>query len=374
MSVIDKFDEASESLPNKWMEEWIKQGNKVLGFTCSYIPEEVMDAINVMPIRLRPVGARDTGLADAYMSRLNCTYTRLMLNVALDNKLDFMEGIVCYNSCDHVRRMFDNFKWKVKLPFYHFLSIPHHADEDAIKWFKKEIMNFKFHLEKHFNKKVEASELARAIKEYNEFRTLTQQLNDLRKIDEPVVTGEEVMKANLASVSMKKSQYNEYLKKFLEECKGRSGISGRVRLLIAGGQIDSPEYIKIIEEQGAVVVTDMNCFGTKYSEGLVKENGDPYDNLVRRYLLKIACPRMIDDLTGHKTRLEHMKRLIKEYSVDGVIFQKIIMCDLHAGDNYLFIQELDDLGVPTLDLEREYLLSGVGQLKTRVQAFMEILA
>ncbi len=374
MSVIDVFEKANNSLPNKWMEDWIKQGNKILGYTCSYIPEEVMDAINVMPIRLRPIGARDTGLADAYMSRLNCTYTRYMLDVALDNKLDFMEGLVCFNSCDHVRRMYDNLKWKVKLPFYHFLSIPHHADEDAIKWFRKEIMNFKFHMENHFKKKIEASELARAIKEYNEFRTLTQQLNDLRKIDNPVVTGEEVLKANLASVSMRKSQYNDYLKKFLEECKDRSGIGGRVRLLIAGSQIDDPEYIKIIEDQGGLVVTDMNCLGTKYSEGLIQETGDPYENLARRYLSKNPCPRMIDEITDHKARLKHMKRLIKEYSVDGVIFQKIIMCDFHAGDNYLFIQELDDLGVPTLDLEREYLLSGVGQLKTRIQAFMEVLA
>lgn len=369
---MEIFNEAAQTLQNNWMKDWIKKGNKVFGYTCSYIPEEVMDALNIMPIRLRPVGVRDTGLADAFMSRLNCTYARCMLNIALENKINFLEGIVSYNSCDHVRRMYDNLKWKIKLPFFHFLSIPHHGDDDAIKWFVKEILNFKSHLETHFNKEIEDVALARSIKNYNEFRKLSQQLYDLRKVDEPVITGEEVMKANLASVSMRKKQYNDYLKKFLEECKDRPGINGKVRLMIAGGQLDNPEYIKTIEYQGGLVVTDFNCYGSRYFTGLV-EAGDPYLKLARRYLTKIPCPRMIDEITGHATRLEHLKRLIKEYSVDGVIFQKIIMCDLHAGDNYLFLQELDDLGVPALELEREYMLTGVGQLKTRVQAFMEIL-
>ena len=374
MKMMDIFNEASQNLQNRWMKEWIKQGNKIMGYICSYIPEEVMDALNIMPIRLRPVGVRDTGLADAFMSRLNCAYVRCMLNIALEDKMNFLEGIIGYNSCDHARRLYDNLNWKIKLPFYHFLSIPHHGDEEAVKWFIKEILNFKSHLEDHFNQKIVDSELTRAIKDYNKFRTLTKQLYDLCKAEEPVVTGEEVMKVNLASVSMRKNQINEYLKKFLEECKDRQGISGRIRLLLAGGQLDDPEYIKIIEDQGGLVVTDFNCYGTKYFTGLVKETGDPYLELARRYLLKIPCPRMIDEITGFKTRLDHMKRLIKEYSVDGVIFQKIIMCDFHAGDNFMFIQELDDLGVPTLNLEREYMLSGVGQFKTRVQAFMEILA
>ena len=371
--MIDIFNEAAQTLQNRWIKEWIKQGNKVLGYTCSYVPEEMIDALNIMPIRLRPIGVKDTGLADAFMSRLNCTYARCMLNIALEKKINFLEGVVSYNSCDHVRRMYDNLKWKIQLPFYHFLSIPHHSDEEAIKWFSKEILNFKYHLEKHFNKKIEDSELTHAIKDYNEFRILTQQLYDLCKVEEPVITGEEVMKANLASVSMRKTQYNEYLKKFLEQCKDRQGIRGRIRLMIAGGQLDNPEYVKIIEDQGGLVVTDFNCYGTKYFAGLVKETGDPYLELVRRYLLKIPCPRMFDENTGYNTRFNHLKRLIKEYSVDGVILQKILMCDLHAGENYLFNQELDDLGVPTLNLEREYMLSGVGQLKTRVQAFIEVL-
>jgi benzoyl-CoA reductase/2-hydroxyglutaryl-CoA dehydratase subunit BcrC/BadD/HgdB len=373
MKMMDIFDEALQTLQNRWMKDWIKQGNKIMGYYCSYIPEELMDALNIMPIRLRPVGVRDTGLADAYMSLLNCTYARCMLNIALEDKLNFLEGIVGYNSCDHVRRMYDNLKWKVKLPFYHFLSVPHHGDEAAIAWFHKEILNFKSHLEDHFKRKIEDTTLTRAIKDYNKFRTLIQQLYDMRKVEEPVITGEEAMKVNLASVSMRKRQITEYLKKFLEECKDRQGISGRIRLMIAGGQLDNPEYIKIIENLGGLVVTDFNCFGTRYFTGFVKENGDPYMELARRYLLKIPCPRMIDEITGHKTRFEHLKRLIKEYSVDGVIFQKIIMCDFHAGENYLFTQELDELGVPTIDLEREYMLSGVGQFKTRVQAFMEIL-
>lgn len=373
MSIIDIFNEAAQTFKNKWIEEWVKQGKYVIGYSGTQIPEEIMDALNIIPIRLRPINVRDTGLADAFMTPLNCSYARCMLNIALEDKINFLEGIVSYNSCDHVRRMYDNLKWKISLPFFHFLSIPYHGDEDAIKWFKKELLNFKSHLESHFNKKIENGDLIRAIKEYNEFRTLTQQLYDLRKEEEPVILGQEVMKANLASVSMKKSQYNEYLKKFLEECKDRQGISGKIRIMIVGGQLDNPEYIKIIEDQGGLVVTDFNSYGSKYFTGLVKENGDPYLELVRRYLTKIPGPRMIDEITGHKTRLDHLKRLIKEYSVDGVILQKLMMCELHAGENYLFVQELEDLGVPTLNLEREYLLTGVGQLKTRVQAFMESL-
>ena len=116
----------------------------------------------------------------------------------------------------------------------------------------------------------------------------------------------------------------------------------------------------------------VNIFDLNQIKEVLKDI-DPIKALTERYLLKSPCPRMIDEQTGHKTRLGLIKNLIKEFYVDGVIFERMSMCDLWSGEIYMLQNELKELGVPTLILERDYIISGVGQMKTRSQAFIEVL-
>ena len=111
---------------------------------------DIIYAADMLPIRVTGRGHSDSTLADACMSRLNCPFARYLLDSILSGKLDFLDGAIGYNSCDHVRRMFDNWRLRHEPDFYHFLSIPHRTDELALNWFKKEITNLKEHIESHY--------------------------------------------------------------------------------------------------------------------------------------------------------------------------------------------------------------------------------
>jgi len=372
MSIMEKMFKAAADLPNSAITEW-KKNKKVIGFLCTYIPEEIIYAADMLPIRVTGRGHSDSTLADACMSRLNCPFARYLLDSVLSGKLDFLDGAIGYNSCDHVRRMFDNWRLRYEPAFYHFLSIPHRTDELAMNWFKKEITNFKEHIESHFKITISDENLTNAIKVYNKTRDLLQSIYDLRKRDAPPIKGTDVAAIMTAAMSMPKDELNIQLDKLLEELEGKEGYGDLPRLMIVGSLVDNPEYVRIIEDLGALVVTDSHCFGSKYFWNKVDENKPPIDALTERYLLQSPCPRMIDDATGHDTRLDHLKSLIKEYYIDGVVFERMSMCDLWSGEIYMLQKELKELGVPNLILERDYIISGVGQMKTRSQAFIEVL-
>ncbi len=369
---MEKMFEAAKSLPNSWIKDWKKKG-KVVGYLCSYIPEEIIHAAKILPIRITGRGHGESTLADACMSRLNCPFARYLLDMVLNGKLDFLDGIIAYNSCDHVRRMFDNWRLRHPPPFYHFLSIPHRTDTLALKWFQAELDNLKHHLETDFKVTISNENLKNSIKLYNKTYDLLEALYELRKTEAPPLTGTDAAAIMTACLSMPKESFNPLLSQLLKELEGKEGSAGLPRLMIVGGLVDNPEYVKVIEDLGSVVVTDSHCFGSKYFHGKVKENLNPIEALAERYLLKSPCPRMIDERAGHQVRLDLIKNQIKEFYVDGVIFERIAMCDLWSGEIFMLQNELKELGVPNLILERDYILSGVGQMKTRSQAFIEVL-
>jgi len=269
--------------------------------------------------------------------------------------------------------MTDNWRFKNPPGFVHFLSIPHLGNDLSIEWFKGEIQKLKTHIENHFGVSITDEKLKHSIEIYNKTRQLLQQLYDLRKSEAPKIWGHEVTSVLSASMVYPKETFNEKLANYLNELNSKPGIESLPRIMVIGSEIDDPEYIKIIEDQSAIVVTDYNCVGTRYFTSEVKETGDPITALSERYLLKNPCPRGLGQVLGHDQRLQVIKQTLKEYSIDGVILERIKMCDLWSGETFLLDKELKELGVPTLILEREYALSGVGQMKTRLQAFLEMI-
>ena len=200
---------------------------------------------------------------------------------------------------------------------------------------------------------------------------MLKELYELRKQDNPPITGTDVLNIISAGISMPRDQFNDLLSQQLQDLKEKEGISDyRARIMIVGSMLDEPEYMKIIEDLGGLVVTDSQCLGTRYFWDLIDENKNPIDAIGERYLSKISCPRM----TGKYTeREDFMLKLIKEFNVDGVIFQRIKFCILWSAEIFLLRNKLKEEGIPHLELEREYVLSGAGAMKTRVQTFMEIL-
>lgn len=345
------------------------KNRKTLGWVCTYAPEEILYAGGVVPIRILG-GATETPMADAYFYSNSCSFIRNCLEEGFQGKYDPLEGVVICQTCDHIRRFSDiwNRYLKERTPFTYALNIPCKMDLDLVSDYQRTLEQFKASLEEFLGKEITEEALKEAIQVYNETRSLLRKIYELRKADSPPITGAETLDVILAGMVMPKEEYNPLLKELLSELEQRdTRHGGKTRLLIVGSELESPEYIQRIEELGGLVVTDDLCNGTRYFWNLVEEEGDPMEALAKRYLLRPPCPRM----SPQEVRIAHLKQMIEEFHVEGVIYETIKFCDLHAGVYPVIKDGLAELGVPVLKLEREHLLAGSGQLSTRTQAFLE---
>jgi benzoyl-CoA reductase/2-hydroxyglutaryl-CoA dehydratase subunit BcrC/BadD/HgdB len=172
---------------------------------------------------------------------------------------------------------------------------------------------------------------------------------------------------------MPKSIYNECLEELLGELTSADGITDhRARVMLLGGELDNPELIAVIEGQGALVVTDSLCFGSRLLWAEVEEGtGDPLQALAQYYLAdRPACARMF---TEYDRRADYIREMMSEFRVDGAIFERLMFCEIYGFEQFSVTNDFKEWGVPLLTIDREYLLSGTGQLRTRVQAFLETM-
>ena len=372
--VLDSFKEAAETIVNPELKKWIDGGGKVVGYFCAYGPEEIITAAGMVPMRVRATGSTGTELSDAYLSSINCPFCRHAFNLGLQGKYDFLEGVLWLNNCDHVRRIYDNWWRKVDTPLAHMVSLPKLTSDKQVGWYHDEMINLKQALEKHAGVKITDDKLREAIKTHNQKRRLLRELYALRKKDAPPITGAETLAVVLASTAMPPAQFNKMLAELLDELKDAEGITDyNVRLMIISSILDDPSYIEVIESTGGLVVTDSMCFGTRiFWKDVDETSKDPMDALARYYIQeKPHCPRMF---LGFPDRLKFVKDMVKEFNVDGIIGLRMVFCDLWAGEFFMLEKDFQKENIPVLHMDREYLLAGTtGQLRTRVQAFTEIL-
>jgi benzoyl-CoA reductase subunit C len=366
--------QATTTVLNSAAKKWREEGGKVVGYFCSFAPEEIITAAGLLPIRIRGTGSEGTEYSDAYMTSLNCSFSRNCLNLALKGDYDFLEGLVGFNTCDHTRRVYDIWTRKVEVPFVQLLSIPRKTGEEQVEWYRDELANLRQGLGEHFGVEITDARLWDAIRLHNETRRLQRRLYDLRKAKIPPISGAEMLAITVAGTAMPKERYNGLLREVLDEIEGLDGIADcRPRLLIMGGELDDPEYVEMIEDLGGLVVADSLCFGSRILwKDVAEGTGDPLLALARYHVAeRPACPRMFGVFPR---RLEFVRELIREFRVDGVISQRLQFCDYWGYENSLLNKEFKEGKIPFLMLDREYSLgSGIGQTKTRIQAFLETL-
>jgi benzoyl-CoA reductase/2-hydroxyglutaryl-CoA dehydratase subunit BcrC/BadD/HgdB len=370
--LLSQFEEVSRTLLNSHIEEWKKQGKKVLGYNCSYFPEEIVHAAGLLPFRIRATGCTETALADSFLARANCSFARACLEQLLQGNYDFLDGAVFVYSCDHMCTAHNSWKAQGKLPLIeNIISVPHTITEYGQEWYREEINNVKEKMEEHFDVRVTDEALEEAIITGNETQRLQRRLYELRGGSAPPITGSQSLSVLVADSSMPKKEYNRLLKALVEELETGEGVSGfDHRLMVSGSVIDNPSMLKIIEDTGGLVVSDTLCFGARRSfREPIREEGDPLDALAECYYKQIQCPRMFD---SYPERFESAMKLARQANVDGVILQSIRNCDLHGIDNVMLEKDFEERGIPVLVLEREYdALADTGRIKTRVQAFLE---
>jgi bzd-type benzoyl-CoA reductase N subunit len=373
-TIFTEFNDLSSTLHNRAVAEWKRQGKKVVGFMCSFVPEEILYTGDILPYRIRPIGCQGTSAADAYMSHINCSLSRCHLQYILDGKYDFLDGLVVVRSCDHVRRLHDILKMtnSTAFPFLEIMNVPRTVSDESIGMYRTELETLCQKVESHFGAKITETGLREAIDLHNETRRLLRELYALRQRENPPLTGTECLSVVLASAMMPKDQYNELLKGLLEELRQREGVSEyRARLMVSGsGGCDNPEYFQMMENLGALVVTDTLCLGSRYFWEPAQVEDDLLLSLAKYYLNRPSCALSVQKV-GERSKF--MTEMAKAFNVDGIIYQRMKYCDLWGGQLLNIRKKLNEADIPFLDLEREYTSGSSAQLETRVQAFLEMI-
>jgi benzoyl-CoA reductase/2-hydroxyglutaryl-CoA dehydratase subunit BcrC/BadD/HgdB len=367
--ILQEIKGAIAAPENKYISDAVSSGKKVIGYYCTYIPEEIFTAAGVVPYRIRGLKGLDTLDADAYLSARICTFVRSSLAVALGGGYDFLDGVVLTQACDHVRRGADIWRKKVKRPFYSFLSIPRTQKEWVLEWYKGELSRLKAELEEHLGVAITPEKLTEAIKLHNEIRQRLKLLSGLRAGEKPPLSGEDALSITIASAVMPKEEFLKRIDSLISLLSDRElDRDVRARLILTGGEFDEPDYLATIEDMGGLIVGEELCYGGRLFSEEVDEEKDPLDALARRYFFKIGCARMVGGFPG---RLDSIIKMVAERNADGVVFQRIKFCDPWASDAHNLKYRLKGAGIPALFLEREYGVLARGQVRTRVQGFLE---
>ncbi len=364
-----EFEALLESPQNSLVEQARNNGRIPIGYSCSFVPEALLMADRLFPVRLQAPGIAGTEIADNYLSNFICSYARSILEFALDDRYDLIQGWVFVPSCAHMQRLYDNLEYLKKPAFSHVLDVPRKVNEVTTTWLAEELRMLADRLSANFGVDMSDTSLRKAIAEWNEFAHVIGAIGELRKKPNPPLSGTEFHAMLMASLVSPKDLILPNILDYKKELENRDGIQNyRARLMLVGGHLHDPDYIRIIESQGGLVVADRFCTGSMPGLMSIEPNGDPFRTLAEHSFKKTLCPRMMEDFDR---RLQTIIETVKEYKVDGVVIEIIKFCDLWGVDSMPLVTALRKKGIPVLKLEREYRLGGEGQLRTRVQAFIE---
>jgi benzoyl-CoA reductase/2-hydroxyglutaryl-CoA dehydratase subunit BcrC/BadD/HgdB len=206
------------------------------------------------------------------------------------------------------------------------------------------------------------------------------ELYQLRKSAPPLISGVEVAKVLVASMSLPVEEASELISSVIDEVKRRKVVPAQksARIMAVDAQVDNVAFIDLIEKSGAWVVADDLCPGARESFSYIDMSADPIDGIAERYLRKIYCGRTYQARKGSRQeymeeRFGHITGTIKDFKVDGVVLYIYKYCDPFGFEVPQMKSYIESKGTPVLYLEDEYSMSSIGRLKTRIQAFLELL-
>jgi len=370
MKTLETVRQLAVTTQNEYLASAKASGRRIMGYFCAYIPEEIIHAAGCVPYRMRAVQSPNTPLGATWFSSINCTFVRHIFDKALRHEFDFLDGIVFSNGCDHLRRVYDNWRYAgLSNPFLHMFVTPHVINDSAVRQYRHECLAFKESLERHLGIVISEQALQDSIRWYNRKRTLLKEIYELRKSKAIPIKGSELLAVMLSITAMPVENAVEILERLLSETTGRDVSSrGDIRVFLAAGHMEEIDHLELLEGCGAVIAGDNLCMGLRHFDGLVGDGDDALASIADRYLRHISCPRMINDF---QRRLDHVKQVCKDYAIEAVILEKMKFCDLWGGEAFIWRNEFKKTGFPILVLERELHGGSTGQIRTRVQAFFE---
>ena len=354
-----------------------------MGYNCFYIPEALLNLPGCFASRLRAPRCVSTDIASYYMTTRNCPYVRSILERAIEGGYNYLNALFGAEGCAAMERMEEHFFLLNPVKNDKFITTiidpPMKGDKTNLDYYKAQLrLKVLQPLHDNFGVDISDGALRRAIELTNEISRLVTEIGNYRKLDNPPITGYEFHVIQLVTQACPHYLIKPYLEETLEELKTRepeAKFPFRARVVLVGSEIDDPEFTKLIESCGAMVVADRYCFGSFPGREQIEilDGETAFDAICRHYQYWGQCARYMD---GEKIDQRHreVKRLVEEYKADGVIYENMKFCEFWSYEkvlaSHIFVNELN---IPCCTIEKEYALGAVGQLRTRFQAFIEAL-
>ena len=356
------------------------QGKKVIGYVCAYIPIEMITALDMVPYRILGSPGEAITEADAHLQTVLCPFIRSCFDQSLKGGYDFLDGLVSCHSCDTVHAVSQFWTYYFKPAFDYHIEIPHRTSDASIKYFSNECKTFMRKLEEFAGIELAAGMLEESILLHNQQRALVRELYELKKEDPPPISGVETLQLLVAVCSLPVKEGNALLRESIREVKERTGGPEKqpFRFLMWGSPLDDTVLTEMIEGCGVNVVIDDTCLGSRVYWDDVKIISDPVEDMARHYLVDVRCPRTFREMgstyeTDLGSRFGYIKDLVTKWQTNGAILQSMKYCDTHGYEVPALRDYLKSIGMPAFYLEHEYMMVALAPLKTRVQAFLEML-
>jgi len=370
---INKFQYLANN-PYQYAAEQKKQTSpKIIGYFCSYTPEEIIHAAGALPFRI--FGSEISIVhADAHLQAYCCSLARGGLEEALSGRLNFLDGTVFPHTCDTMQRLSDIWRLNAGFPLHFDVVFPSKLNsKSSFQYLVDIVYKFKRDLEKGLEIEISDEKLKETIHLYNQIRKGLEEIYLLRSENSEIISGSQLYAILKSAMIMGRKDFQHQLSQILSELKTEDEpiqTSQKKRIILAGGICNHPNIYSMLEESGGVVVWDDLCTGNRYFSGEINENIDPIEAIARRYFERVICPTKHFDTTY---RGKNLVKIATEKRADGVIFLLLKFCDPHAFD-YPYLKEyLDKEGIPNMLLEVEEPLPAIGQFRTRLEAFVEML-
>jgi len=371
MSGLNLFNEVSNE-PNRYAREIKAEGKKIIGYFCTYAPEEIIHAACLHPLRL--FGEHiDINLADKHLQSYCCCLVRRGLSDALSGDLDYIDGIVFPHTCDSIQRLSDIWRMNINTGFFSDVILPVKLNtQSSMQYMIDVLYRFKKDIEDHFFIQITDEALHESIRKYNSIRRSLRKIYEIRSGNPGKIGSKDVYAIVRSSMIMDRDCLAERLSDLTKGLTHRQSsikAAGK-RIMLVGSICSHPDIYTFIEDSGGCVVWDDLCTGTRSFDGMIDEGDDPIVSIAKRYYSRAICP------AKHRSpseRGDNIMDIVTRHDIEGVIFLYMKYCDPHAFDYPYLKQCLEGGKIPSILLEVEDNLPSEGQLLTRLETFMHML-
>ena len=283
----------------------------------------------------------------------------------------FSDLVVGETTCDGKKKMYE---YMGEFKPVHVMELPNCPTEEGVAMYRKEIIRMKEKLEETFGVTITEEDIRRGIRVKNAERSALKRLYSVMKADPAPISGMDLLNTLIGTTfNFNREEIPAQMDALIEKIKAEGGARQKQpRILITGCPMGGAtmKVVQAVEDNGGVVVCYENCSGVKSMEENVDESlPDVYEALARKYV-NIGCSVM----TPNDNRIRLLDRLIDEYQVDGVIDMELQACHTYAVESLRIKRFVNgEKKIPYMSLETDYSQSDVGQLSTRIAAFIEML-